>query len=651
MWKDYSLGQGGNLTSQEEQVIALINGTSAYNYDLQLEEIAFNQTVSDYAFRVAGSPGANVTVNWITEQFESFGLEVRKEPFELTNWMVLGQPTLITDDDGNWSTTNDQIVIKSFQSTHYSWPTPEGGVYADLVVLPLPVAANHSEIEMNPINTTAWDAIDTTGKVPLIGKEVRWVYDWEETYKNKLSTQRPIAVVYTWWYDWMSFTPPMFSSAGGRPVSPWLPEHYYWDLKIPVGWVNYEDGLWIRNAEKETDLFANVTIESVIGSGLHYNVVGRLEGYQNPDNFVIVSGHYDTVMCSGFCDNGAGTAGVVEMARIFTEAIKKGLYCPKYTILFIAFAAEEIGLVGSINYVMQHKTEMKDIIAVINLDSIGSDNLSVAETNPGDEFDLDQLVLEAAQDLGISATLTEPGGADQETFRNPAWADGLYLWWWGLIAGIADAVPIESSTLLVSFPLYYSNKWDLGTPGYIHTPYDNSTSTETLNWVEADDLEDHIQVASLAVMRISPNENVLPSIGAHFREPEIVMPNQNVTVSVNVTDTGSGVREVILSCMFDNETSCNLTMSYNSATSLYEGTIPGQAADTTVKYKIIAYDKAGNIYVDDNERRYYVYSVVPEFVTWPVLFLMLFLITIIILAKRKRRSNVSKSNQFPLALH
>jgi hypothetical protein len=194
----------------------------------------------------------------------------------------------------------------------------------------------------------------------------------------------------------------------------------------------------------------------------------------------------------------------LELARVFAEAVRKGVYYPKYTILFIPFASEEIGLVGSINYVMQHEAEMENIVAVMNLDCIGSDYRCVAETNPTDGLDLDGLLLETAGDLGVNATLTEPGGSDQEVFRNPGWGEAIYMSIWGLSAGISDATPVESSTMLISYPLLYSDRWDTGTPGWIHTSYDNSTSTETLNWVEVDDLESHIQVTALAIMRVSP---------------------------------------------------------------------------------------------------------------------------------------------------
>ena len=495
------VSSNGNLTSQESQVVAMISGLSAYNYDLELEKIGLNHSVSNYAFRSGGSAGATAAAMWLKEQFESFGLETQLESFEFTNWNMLSQPTLVIDEDGVIDTTEDQISVNSFQSEHYSWSTPEGGVFKDLVVLPLPTAANFSEIGAKPINTTLWNATSTLDKIVLIGREVRWDHAWEVTYQAKLNAQPPAAVIYTWWYNWTSFTPPFFSSLGGRPTSTWGP--YYWKLKIPVGWVNYADGLLIRN---RNNLSAKVIIQSVIGSGLHYNVVGRLQGSINPDSLVIVSGHYDTVVTAGFVDNGAGTAGVLELARIFSDAVHKGVYNPDYTILFVGFASEELGLVGSTNYVRQHKDEMNDIVAVINLDCIGSDNFNVAPTSPSKGLDLDDLVLKAAGDLNVSATLTEPGGSDQEVFRSPGWADASYSYWWpGLSSGISNAAPVESSTMLISYPLFYSDKWNRGYPGWIHTSYDNSTSTQTLDWLERVNLEEQIKVAALSIVRVSPS--------------------------------------------------------------------------------------------------------------------------------------------------
>ncbi|MGD8566425.1 MAG: M28 family peptidase [Candidatus Bathyarchaeota archaeon] len=482
------------IDAQESQVIALVNGTNAFSYALKLEEIALNHSISEYSFRSAGSVGASETAKWIEAQFRSFGLEAYRESFEFTNWSLLSKPELVIDYDGN------QLAIGSFQSAHYSWPTSQND-FSDVVVLPLPEADNYNDIGRYSINMAIWNAVNTTGKTLLIGKEIRWSTRWEQTFKDKLTTQPPAAVIYTWWYEWMNFTPPMFSSGGGRPLSSL--GAYYWDLKIPVGWVNYEDGLLIRDRELELNVSARVGINSVIGFGLHDNVIGRLPGSASPEKFIIVSGHYDTVMTSGFCDNAAGTAGVIELARILSEASRNGLYSPKCTVLFVAFASEELALVGSVDYVRQHKSQMEDIIAVVNLDCIGSDELAITRT-PEDELNLDELILEAASDLNVSAKLISPGGSDQEAFRNLEESNHVYTLW-ELDANISDAVPVKSSSMISSSPIFYSDKWLREATGWIHTSYDNSTSTQTLDWVELDDLQDHIRVAALSVMRVSPS--------------------------------------------------------------------------------------------------------------------------------------------------
>ncbi len=79
---------GAGLTTTESQIMELVNGTEVYNYDLELEQIAYNHTLSDYSFRAAGSSGANATADWLLEQFAVLGLEAHKEPFQFTTWDV-----------------------------------------------------------------------------------------------------------------------------------------------------------------------------------------------------------------------------------------------------------------------------------------------------------------------------------------------------------------------------------------------------------------------------------------------------------------------------------------------------------------------------------------------------------------------------------
>lgn len=85
------------------------------------------------------------------------------------------------------------------------------------------------------------------------------------------------------------------------------------------------------------------------------NVVATLRGRTDPKRIVVVTGHYDSCVCSvnqqdstssapGEDDDGSGTAAVLELARVFSERFPRGL---DGTILFATVAAEEQGLYGS----------------------------------------------------------------------------------------------------------------------------------------------------------------------------------------------------------------------------------------------------------------------------------------------------------------
>jgi hypothetical protein len=472
--------QYSHLSSVESEIVSRINGTSIYDYDLELERIALNHSLSLYSFRSSGSVGANATAAWIQQRFESFGLETNAESFEFTTWNLLAQPALVVDTDGNLSSTDDQMTISSFQCEHYSWPTADDGVFARLVTLPLPYSG------------IAWDETNTTGKVLLIGAEVKSNNNWYLAFRVKLQTEPPSAVIFRWSTSSMALMPPVFDSCGGRPDSGF--GAFFWSSKIPVGWVSYDDGQLISSKMAAENASAFVSVRAVIGQGPHYNIVAKLLGSVDPEKMIIISAHYDSVMDAAFCDNGAGTAALIELARVFSEVSREGISKPQYTLVFIAFAGEELGLVGSVNYFEQHASELNNIVAVINLDSLGSETMEISKSFPDDRgLDLQRVVMNAGNDLGVAIDLTDPRArlSDHETFLDPADTDDLYLEFWGVRVGIRNMTRVKSSITIDSYPL-----------SWIHTENDNSTSTATLGWVMADNLESQTRVAGLSMMRV-----------------------------------------------------------------------------------------------------------------------------------------------------
>ncbi|MCM3902544.1 MAG: M20/M25/M40 family metallo-hydrolase [Pyrinomonadaceae bacterium] len=113
------------------------------------------------------------------------------------------------------------------------------------------------------------------------------------------------------------------------------------------------------------------------------NVIGILEGSDpNLKNEAIVIGaHYDHLgrggagslaqregeVHHGADDNASGTAGLIELARLFSTQRPK----PRRTIIFAAFSGEEEGLLGSNYYVNHPVIPLANTVAMINMDMIG----------------------------------------------------------------------------------------------------------------------------------------------------------------------------------------------------------------------------------------------------------------------------------------
>ncbi|MGB9671510.1 MAG: C39 family peptidase, partial [Candidatus Norongarragalinales archaeon] len=150
------------------------------------------------------------------------------------------------------------------------------------------------------------------------------------------------------------------------------------------------------------------------------------------------------------------------------------------------------------------------------------------------------------------------------------------------------------------------------------------------------DYTDRIGAKASFVMEFS-EDNTPPLVGVPSREPEgEVQPFQEVKVSVNVTDTESGVKNVTLFYTIDyGATWENKTMNLNSSTKFYEAILPGQEAGATVKFKIVAYDMAGNNATLDGEQPYCIYQVVPEFPPNAILPFLLVLSIFVLILKVK----------------
>ena len=133
-----------------------------------------------------------------------------------------------------------------------------------------------------------------------------------------------------------------------------------------------------------------------------YNVVGTLGGTSPDAGYYILCGHYDSIVTHGLNwnwrtdpapgadDNGTGTVCVLEAARALS-----GLTFP-WSIKFILFSGEELGLWGSRAYAMRGVEQGDRILGVLNLDMVGYNRLHdrlVVLANPASTWMLDRTIM------------------------------------------------------------------------------------------------------------------------------------------------------------------------------------------------------------------------------------------------------------------
>lgn len=108
------------------------------------------------------------------------------------------------------------------------------------------------------------------------------------------------------------------------------------------------------------------------------NVVATIPGTRNPDELMVIGGHYDSINMNdlnrapGANDNASGTAGTLELARVVMQTGFK----PDITLKFVAFAAEELGLYGGYFMANTLKNQGKKVSLMLNMDMIAVERRS-----------------------------------------------------------------------------------------------------------------------------------------------------------------------------------------------------------------------------------------------------------------------------------
>ncbi|MGN1094774.1 MAG: M28 family peptidase [Eubacteriales bacterium] len=132
---------------------------------------------------------------------------------------------------------------------------------------------------------------------------------------------------------------------------------------IPGVCMRISDGLKLVASKPEK---VKLTLEQYEGEADSQNIIAQINGTKFPDEVVVYTAHYDSVVFShGMFDNASGAATILELLRYFAKNP------PLRTARFIFCGSEERGLLGSKAYVASHEKELENIRLCINVDMTG----------------------------------------------------------------------------------------------------------------------------------------------------------------------------------------------------------------------------------------------------------------------------------------
>jgi hypothetical protein len=298
------------------------------------------------------------------------------------------------------------------------------------------------------------------------------------------------------------------------------------------------------------------------GSSTCYNVVATKLGTRFPDHQIVVGAHHDAVSGSpGADDNGSGTAGVVELARVLADIDTD------MTFVFVTFDAEETGLNGAYHYADNAYLQGDNIIYMFNLDMIGA----IGNSDP--------VTVHHGTDVGYSELYTQL-------------ADSL-LGLDGILSGnIAQSDHWAFSQLgyTVTFIMEYNFS-----PVY-HTYQDSTTFMDPVYHTRL------VRSALASVYYVSQTEGPLPGLTFSYPNglPSYILPGRDTTFEVAIDGVYDGVlvpASPELHYNVDGHGWINASMTELSP-GLYEATLPVAGCMEIIEYYVSADEATEGTFTD-----------------------------------------------------
>jgi aminopeptidase Y len=323
--------------------------------------------------RAAGTPGYNASRDYVANKLKKAGYKVTIQPINFVeSWSENAPPTLEMTSPTNktWVPNED---FYSFE------PSPAGEVTAqvqavDLVLPPTPT----------PTSTSGCEASDFDGFVPgRIALIQRGTCAFALKIRNAGRAGAAGIIVF-------NEGQPGRTEANPLNIGEWR-------AAVPMVYTDFAVGNELA-ANPGTTVHLKVDSKLVLGKS--DNVLAETRG-GNANKVVMVGAHLDSVPEGpGINDNGSGSAANLE------TALQMRLFPVKHKVRFAFWAAEEIGLLGSDQYVDSLTAEQRDKIKLyLNFDMVASPNYAY-KLYDGDNSD------------GVGSPAGPPGSAEiEQTFK------------------------------------------------------------------------------------------------------------------------------------------------------------------------------------------------------------------------------------------
>jgi Zn-dependent M28 family amino/carboxypeptidase len=359
--------------------------------------------------RAPGTPGEEKTVRYLTEQFQAMGLQpgnpdgtwiqnvplVGITPAITASVTVKGQRMPLRGPADFMATTRRTVPVVDVENSdlvfvgygvlapEYGWDDYKGVDVAGKTIVML---VNDPPIP-DPNDPSALDTTMFRGRAMTYYG--RWTYKYEIAAEKSAAAAivvheegpagYPFEVLSGGWgrEDFDIATPD--SGMSNVPVQAWIPVHTARRLFQAAG-LDY-DQLKQQAVSRDfrpvpMEAQANIHVENTLREVQSRNVVAKLPGGADADEYVVYTAHWDHLgrnpelagdqIFNGALDNASGTATLIEIAEAFTKLPQP----PDRSVLFLAVTAEERGLLGAKYYAQNPLYPLEKTVANLNMDGV-----------------------------------------------------------------------------------------------------------------------------------------------------------------------------------------------------------------------------------------------------------------------------------------